>query len=63
MVSAGNHQFRLWHLLSDQIKGLDHELETLVGSPFAESQNAVDGSSTPRKIREFGPAREYAMGA
>jgi len=63
MVSAGNHEFRLWRFRSDQIKSLNHELETFVRSPFAESQNAVDGSSTPRKIGEFGAAREYAMGA
>jgi hypothetical protein len=63
MVSPGNHEFRLGQLRSDQIKGLNHELEAFVSSPFAESQNAMEGSSTPREIGEFRPARKYAMRA
>lgn len=63
MISTGNDEFRLGQLLSDQIKGRNHELETFVGSPFAKGKNAVDGGTTPREIGEFGAAREYAMRA
>jgi hypothetical protein len=63
MVSAGNHESRLRHLRRYQIEGLDHEFETLVCSPFAERQNAVGGSATPREIGQLRPARKDAVRA
>jgi hypothetical protein len=63
MVSPGNHQLGVRQLLSDEIKSLDHQLQTFVSSPLAERQNAVLWSSAPGKIRGFRPARQYAMGA
>ncbi len=63
MVRSGNHQLGFGYLGSNQIECLDHEFETFIGSPFAESENAVDGSSTSREIGELGPACKNAMGA
>ncbi len=58
MVTAGNHELNLGQLCRDQLEGLNHEFEPLVGSPLPECQNAVSGSTAPREIGEFGPARE-----
>ena len=63
MIAASNDQLRVWQLLSDEVESLGHELETFVGSPLAEGQNAVLGISAPGKIREFRTARENAMSA
>ena len=63
MISAGNHKLGLGQSLCNLVEGLNHELETFVGSPFAERENAVDGISSSRKIRELGPPCENAVGA
>ena len=63
MVSSGNHKFRFGQLGSNLVERLDHQLQTFVGSPFAECKNAVDGSSTSREVGELGPARKNAMRA
>ena len=62
MVSAGNDKLRVWQLLSDQVKSFGHELETFVGSPFTEGENAMLGIPAPGKVGEFRAARENAMG-
>ncbi len=61
MVTAGNHEFDLGQLRRDQLEGHNHELKPLIGSPLPECQNAVSGSTPPREVREFGPARKDAV--
>jgi hypothetical protein len=56
MIPPGNHESGLRELWSKQIEGLDHEFETLVRAPFPKGQNTVGGSSTTRKVGEFGAA-------
>src|SRR5271165_1635207 len=63
MIASGNNQARFWHLRSQEIECLNHQLETLVRSPLAEGENAVEGISASRKIRELRPSREQAMRA
>jgi hypothetical protein len=53
MISAGDDQFRFRHFHSQQIKGLDHQFEALVGAPFAECENAVNWIAASREIRKF----------
>jgi hypothetical protein len=36
MVSASNDEFGIRQLCRDQVEGLDHQFEALVGSPFSE---------------------------
>src|SRR5256885_1312308 len=61
MVSTCDYKSRLGNFLGNQIKSLDHEFKTLVGTPFSKRQNAMDGSASPREIGEFGAARKNAM--
>jgi hypothetical protein len=61
VVAPGNHQLRFGHLRGNQIKSLDHQFQTLVGSPFAESQDAVDGRSTPREVGKLWPPGKNAV--
>jgi hypothetical protein len=61
MVSSGNHELGFGHLLCNAVESFDHELETLIRSPFPEGENAVDGSTTSREVGELRPAREDAM--
>jgi hypothetical protein len=61
MVASGNHQPGFGYLGSNPIEGLDHEFETFIGSPFPESENAVDGISASREVWELRPACENAM--
>jgi hypothetical protein len=61
MVASGNHELGFGPLCRDQMEGINHEFEPLVGSPFAERQNAMDWSTTPREVREFGPTRQDAV--
>jgi hypothetical protein len=63
MISAGNHEFGVRHLLGDQIERLDHEFKALVSAPLAKGKNAVGGSAPSREIGEFRSARKNAMGA
>lgn len=44
------------------MKGLDHQLQTLVGSPFSKSQNAMLGIATPGHIRELRLAGKNSVG-
>jgi len=61
MVSAGNHQLCLGQLRGDEIERFNHQFETFVGSPLAERQNAMDGSSPPGEIWKFRPPRQNAV--
>ena len=63
MISPCNHESGLRELWSEQIESLDHEFETLVRAPFPKGQNTVGGSSTTRKVGEFGAASQQAVGA
>jgi hypothetical protein len=42
VISAGNYKFRPGDSLRDEIEGLYHEFEALIGAPFAERQNALN---------------------
>ncbi|HET6179002.1 MAG TPA: hypothetical protein VFE61_18880 [Candidatus Sulfotelmatobacter sp.] len=61
MVAARNHELRSWQFGRDPVKRLDHQFQALVGSPFPESQNTVDRSTPPGKLRKFRATRENAM--
>jgi hypothetical protein len=50
MVASANDQLRIGHGLRKQVEGLNHQLEPLVGSPFAESENAMLRIAAPGKI-------------
>ena len=63
MISPGNHESGLRELWSEQIESLDHEFETLIRAPFPKGQNTVGGSSTTRKVGEFGSPSKESVGA
>lgn len=63
MISTGNHQLGIWHSVSKLFESLDHQLEPLVGSPFAKCENATNWVSTAREIRKLRAARQDSMGA
>jgi hypothetical protein len=50
MVASAHDQRRIGHGLREQVEGLNHQLEPLVGSPFAKSENAMLRISAPGKI-------------
>jgi hypothetical protein len=58
MISSSDYELGLGQSLRDLFERLDHQLETFVGSPFAERENTVDRISSPRKIGDLGPARK-----
>lgn len=63
MVSPGYNELHPGQLFGDQSEGLDHELQALVGAPFAERQDTVRGISAPGEIWELGPAGKNSVGA
>jgi len=58
MISSGNHELRLRQASRNLVERLNHEFQTLVGSPLSESQDPMDRVSASCKIGEFGPARQ-----
>ena len=63
MVPACDHQFRIREGLRHVLKCLNHQLQPLVGSPFAEGQDAMFRISSSGKIGEFGFAGQNAVRA
>jgi hypothetical protein len=63
MVCSAHHQAGRGQDLGDQLKGIDHQLEPLVGSPLAKRQNAMLRVPAPGKIRALGFSRQNAMRA
>ena len=61
MVASGDNQSRVRKRLRDGFERFDHEFQPLVGSPFAESKNAVLGIAAPRKVGIFRPGSENAV--
>lgn len=48
MVTAGDNQFRIGQNVGHGAERLNHHLETLIGSPLAESENTVLGIPAAR---------------
>ena len=63
MIASSNHQPCLGEVRGEQIEGLDHEFETLVGAPFAKRENPVKRRSPAREIRELRATRKQAVSA
>jgi hypothetical protein len=61
MVGSAHHQAGGGQDLRDQLKRIDHQLEPLVGSPLAKSQNAMLRVPAPGEIRVLGFSRQNAM--
>ena len=61
MISASDHQLRVWQNVGYSMERIDHQFEALVCSPFAERQDAVFRISSAGKIRVFGSLRQNAM--
>jgi hypothetical protein len=61
VISAGDHEFSIRKLRSDQAEGFNHELESFVRSPFSKRKNAMNRIAAAREIRELRPPRENAM--
>ncbi len=57
MIAATDHQFRMGKRGLDNLERLNHQLKPLVGSPLAESQDALFRISAPGKVGIFRPAR------
>jgi len=55
MIGARDDQLGIWHSARDDLEGLEHRLQPLVGAPFSESQNPVLGISASRECRIFRP--------
>lgn len=53
MISTGNHKPCLRDSLSETIESVDHELKTLVGSPFSECKNSMYRSAAHREVGKF----------
>jgi hypothetical protein len=63
MVAASDHQLDPRMPLSHPAKSLNHQLQTLIGSPLAERQNAVHRVTATRKFRKFGATGEHSVGS
>jgi len=63
MISSRDDEADLGESLGKNVESLNHELETLVGSPFSKGKNAMFGISAAGKIGIFGARGEDAMGA
>jgi hypothetical protein len=61
MISPANHKLRVWKNTGNDAKSLDHQLQPLVGAPFAKRQYAVLRIAAPGKIRILRSLREYAV--
>jgi hypothetical protein len=61
MISAGDDQLGIRKGLSHNFERIEQELESLVGSPFAESQNPMLRISPPGKIRVLGFPRQNTV--
>ena len=57
MIAATDHQLRIGQRGLDNLERLNHQLKPLVGSPLAESQDALFRISAPGKVGIFRPAR------
>jgi hypothetical protein len=62
MIAACDDQLRLWLPLGQQMKGFDHQFQSLVRSPLAEGKNTMLGITATRKVGEFRTPREDAVG-
>jgi hypothetical protein len=51
MIPAGDHQLRIRNLLGNDLEGVDHQFQSFVSPPLAESKNLMFGISAPRKVR------------
>jgi hypothetical protein len=56
MIAARDDEPGFRHLLSQQVKRINHQFETLVRAPFSERENAVNRIAASCKIREFRPS-------
>jgi hypothetical protein len=63
MISSRHNQGHIGQLSRHNFERLDHQFESLVGSPFSEGENAVVGIAAPRKIWILGTLRKNSMGA
>ena len=63
MITSRYYEFDVRQFRRKQIEGLDHQFQTLVRSPFSESQNALDRISTAREVREFRTASQQSVRA
>ena len=61
MVAACDDELGIRHPVRQQIESLHHQLKPLIGSPLAESENALIGISATGKIGELGTARENSV--
>jgi hypothetical protein len=63
VVSSRDNEPGLRESLGENVKRLNHEFKTLVGSPFAEGKNAMFGIAATGELGIFGTCGEDAMGA
>jgi hypothetical protein len=47
MIATGYDKFRFGNSARDDLEGLNHQLKALVGSPFAERENSMQGIAAP----------------
>ena len=61
MVAASDHKLHPRMPVSNPAKAINHEFQSLVGSPLTERQNAVHWITATRKFRKFGTTREHSV--
>jgi hypothetical protein len=63
VVASRDHQLCTGQFGVDDLKGFDHQLKPLVGSPLAECENAMFGIAATAKVRKLGPAGQDSVRA
>src|ERR1700720_2619685 len=64
VVRSRNHQFRAWKGWRNLfLERLNEHFTTLVGTPFAEGQNAIVGIAAQREVRKFWSRGKDSVGA
>jgi len=61
MVAACHDELRVGQTVGQQIERLHHQFQPLIGSPFAEGENALLRIPPPGKIRELGTAGQNSV--
>lgn len=61
MVATSDYEPRFWYFFRKAIKGIDHELETLVGSPFSKGKDSVYRSPAHREVGKFWTTSENSV--
>jgi len=53
MIATGNRERCCGNPFGEAVEGVNHEFETLIGSPFPERKNSMSRIAAHREIGEF----------